>query len=103
MTIQVDRQLTPRLLLKWGTLKGWEHIPEANQDLVRRFLDGSSWACANDQPSDDRKAILCELIRAHTGDIQNDWDGEHYTQEQAVDYVMNYGKAAQKKEDSDVN
>jgi hypothetical protein len=43
-------------------------------------------------PSDEQKAILCELIRAHTGDIQNDWNGKHYTQDEAIDYVMNYGK-----------
>jgi hypothetical protein len=85
----------PYLLLKWGTLKGWGNIPEANHELMRRLLQDAPMSCAEDHPSLERKAILCELIRSHVGDIQNDWDGKHYTQAEAVEYVMNYGGTGQ--------
>ena len=89
---------TPYLLLKWGTLKGWGNIPEKNQELLSRFLEDASASCAMDHPSEERKAILCDLIRAHEGEIQNDWDGDHYTQEQAIAYVMAYPRKAEGKE-----
>lgn len=84
----------PYLLLKWGTLKGWGNIPEENHPLLQDFMEDAPASCISDHPYDARKAILCKLIRAHKGDIQNNWDGAHYTPDQAVDYVMNYGKGA---------
>lgn len=83
---------TSSLLLKWGTLKGWSDIPESNQDILRIFLEGASSSCAADRPDEERKHILIDLIQAHEGTIQNDWDGDFYTKDEAIDYVTNYGK-----------
>lgn len=81
----------PYLLLKWGTLKEWGNIPEENHALIASFMEDAPASAAMDHPDCQRKLILCSLIRAHKGDIQNDWDGKSYTQDQAVEYVMNYG------------
>lgn len=83
----------PYLLLKWGTLKGWGNITSpASMELLQKYHDfGVSMSAIMQHDSPEQKAVLLDLIRAHDGDIQNDWDDEHYTQDQAIDYVMNYG------------
>jgi hypothetical protein len=81
------------LLLKWGTIKGWNiKDPEALALLKRYFAEGVPWSAMTDHPDEARKAILCDLIRAHKGTIMNDWDGESYTKERAIEYVTSYGQ-----------
>lgn len=80
------------LLLKWGTIKGWNNFSEKSQEIVGRyFADGISMSCAMDHPDDARKRILCELIDQLDGEIQNDWSGEKMTKDEAKQYVMEYG------------
>ena len=86
---------TPKesLLLKWGTLKGWDNLSEESQRIVQKYFDIG--ACASvmlQEDTPEQKEILCELIRQLDGEIQNDWDGEMYTKEKAIDYIKNYGK-----------
>ena len=83
------------LLLKRGTIKGWEDLSEKSQEIVGRFFkDGMCMSAAADHPDDDRKTILCELIDQLDGEIQNDWSGEMMTKDEAKKYVMEYGKRA---------
>ena len=81
------------LLLKWGTIKGWDDFTEKSQEIVKRFFaDGMCMSAAADKSDEARKIILCELIDQLDGEIQNDWTGEMMTKDEAKKYVMNYGK-----------
>ena len=81
------------LLLKWGTVKGWNDATEKSQAILQRyFAGGEPLSCAMDKPDDARKVILCELIDQLDGEIQNDWSGEKMTKEDAKKYVMEYGR-----------
>ena len=81
------------LLLKWGTLKGWNLKNEKSRQILQRYLDlGSSLSCMAQKDTDEQKQILCELIREHTGTITSDWSGESFTKDEAIYYIMNYGK-----------
>ena len=80
------------LLLKWGTVKGWDDLSDKSQEIMGRFFeDGMCLSAAADHPDEKRKAILCELIDQFDGEIQNDWTGEKMTKEQAKEYVLTYG------------
>lgn len=81
------------LLLKWGTIKGWENFSEKSQEIIGRFFaDGVPMSAAADRPGDARKLILCELIDQLDGEIQNDWTGKKMTKDEAKKYVMEYGQ-----------
>ena len=81
------------LLLKWGTVKGWDNLSDASVKLMERFFaDGMSMSAMTDHPDDARKAILCELIDQLDGEIENDWSGEKMTKDEAKKYVTEYGK-----------
>lgn len=83
------------LLLKWGTVKGWDNFSEKSQEIMERyFADGVSMSAMADRPDDARKAILCELIDQLEGTIQNDWSGEMMTKEEAKKYVLEYRRSA---------
>lgn len=81
------------LLLKWGTIKGWDNFSDKSQEIASRFFeDGMSLSAAADKPDEKRRKILCELIEQLDGEIQNDWTGEMLTKEQAKEYVLTYGQ-----------
>lgn len=81
------------LLLKWGTVKGWNNLSEQSQAIMARYYaDGEPMSCAMDKPDDARKGILCELIDQIDGKIQNDWTGEVMSKDEAKKYVLEYGQ-----------
>lgn len=81
------------LLLKWGTLKGWNLESAESKAIAQRYFDlGSSYSCMTQINSAEQTKILCELIDTIEGEISNDWTGETLTKEQAKDYVENYRK-----------
>lgn len=81
------------LLLKWGTIKGWNFSDKKSLRLLKKYIAlGAFMSCAMQDDTPEQKKIICELIRNHKGTITNDWDGKDYTQKQAIEYVMNYGK-----------
>lgn len=83
------------LLLKWGTVKGWDNLSEKSQAIMERFFaDGVCMSAAMDKPDDARRAILCELIDQLDGEIQNDWSGEMLSKDEAKKYVLEYGRQA---------
>lgn len=83
----------PYLLLKWGSIKGWNNMTDAQVEILQRWHEeGGSMSAALQKDSVKQKAIICELIDTmDDGQIQNDWDGKIYTKEQAKEYVMGYG------------
>lgn len=79
------------LLLKWGTLKGWEvHSEAAKAALVKYHGDPSSMSRAMQRDTPRQKEAIYELIEAITGEIINDWSGETLTKEEAKKYVREY-------------
>lgn len=83
--------MTESLLLKWGTIKGWHDLTDKSHEIIKRFFaDGVTASCAMDNPDDDRRAILCELIDQFEGSIKNDWSGEVMSKDEAKKYVNEY-------------
>lgn len=81
------------LLLKWGTLKGWELHSKEALELISEYLEiGASMSVIMQKDTPRQKEIILKLIEVVDGDIQNDWDGNHYTKQEAVEYIINYGK-----------
>jgi hypothetical protein len=72
------------LLLKWGTVKGWDDISDQSMEILRRFFaDG----IMTGHPNEGRRAILCELIDQFDGTIRNNWSGEIMSKDEAKNYV----------------
>lgn len=85
--------MTEHLTLKWGTVKGWDDLSEKSQAIMERyFADGVPLSCMSDHPTEDRKAVLCELIDQLDGEIWNDWEGKEMSKDEAKKYVLEYGK-----------
>jgi hypothetical protein len=83
--------MSESLLLKWGTLKGWELESEKSVEIFNRYVDlGASYSAMAQKDTEEQKAIICELIDAIDGKIQNDWTGEMMTKDEAKEYVMTY-------------
>lgn len=82
------------LLLKWGTLKGWNVAGnEAAIDAFKRYAEaGMSPGTMQQRDTPDQKQALCDLIDAIDGPIQNDWTGEMMTKDEAKKYVLEYGR-----------
>lgn len=82
------------LLLKWGTLKGWNFTGnEKAIALLKEYHElGSSLSAMAQRDTPRQKQIILELIDACNGQIQNDWSGEIYTKDQAKQYILEYGK-----------
>lgn len=83
-----------RLLLKWGTLKGWKVAsPEAFAALTHYGSFGMSPGAMQQRDGAEQKQALCDLIDAIDGPITNDWSGEGMTKDEAKAYVLEYGAA----------
>jgi len=81
------------LLLKWGTLKGWNIESKAASVAFQRYVDGGMCVSAMAQhDTPEQKQALCDLIDAIDGEISNDWSGETMTKDEAKKYVLDYGK-----------
>ena len=80
------------LLLKWGTLKGWNLTSDKMRELMDEYLSlGASWSAMTQHDTQRQKEIICQLIDECDGDIQNDWSGEIYTdKEEAKKYILEY-------------
>jgi hypothetical protein len=82
------------LLLKWGTLKGWNAGEnEAYREALHRYFDQpTSMGAMSQRDTPEQKRAIFDMIDACNGPITNDWSGEDYTKEQAKEYIANYGK-----------
>lgn len=82
------------LLLKWGTLKGWqfENSPEAFEALKEYNQIGASMSALMQKDTPRQKELICIMIDKVSGEVQNDWSGEVYeNKEDAKTYVMDRG------------
>lgn len=85
--------MSEHLLLKWGTLKGWEVETDKSREALKRYMDDGMCASAMLQKdTQGQKQALCDLIDAIDGEITNDWSGETLSKEKAKEYVLEYGK-----------
>lgn len=80
------------LLLKWGTLKGWNVESEASEAALRRYFDAGVVSMGAMQQRDNAAQIdaICDLIDAIDGYITNDWSGKDMTKDEAKTYVREY-------------
>lgn len=83
--------MAEHLLLKWGSIKGWDDLSGASVEILKRYYaDGMPMSATQDRPDAARRAILCELIDQLDGDIRNDWTGETMSKDEAKKYVTEY-------------
>jgi hypothetical protein len=85
--------MSESLLLKWGTIKGWDLSAdnEKCKEILQQWADmGDSYSCMAQKDTPEQKQLICELIDAFDGEIQNDWSGEMMTKDEAKEYVMTY-------------
>jgi len=83
------------LLLKWGTLKGWNFNEgsKAHKAFKKYAELGTSLGAMSQEDTAEQKKLICEMIDAiDAKKIQNDWSGDWMTKEEAKDYVLNYDK-----------
>lgn len=88
--------MSEHLLLKWGTLKGWNLTGnEAACAALRRYHEAPvSFGAMQQSDTPGQKQAICDIIDAVNGPIQNDWSGDMMTKEEAKRYVLDYGKKA---------
>lgn len=83
------------LLLKWGTLKGWNfsNSPEAKQALMEYEEIGSCASAIMQKDTLRQKELICIMIDKVNGEVSSDWTGEDWTnnRDAAKKYVMEYG------------
>lgn len=84
--------MTEYLLLKWGTLKGWNVESEAALAALRAYSEAGDVAMGAMQQHDtpDQKQALCDLIDAIGGPITNDWSGDVMSKDDAKKYIIEY-------------
>lgn len=84
------------LLLKWGTLKGWnfENSPKSMKAMKKYLKIGASYSVMLQVDTQEQKKLICEMIDGVNGTITLDWTGEDCTndKEKAKKYVTEYGK-----------
>lgn len=82
------------LLLKWGTLKGWnfQNSPEAFEALKEYAKIGSCISAMLQKDTNRQKELICIMIDNVKGPVQSDWDGADWTNDRdaAKKYVMEY-------------
>ncbi len=78
------------ITLKWGTIKGWDHLSKSSIVIVSKYYkDGKPMSAMMDRPDDESKEILCQLID-NVEEIYNDWTGKYMTKDEAKSYVREY-------------
>jgi hypothetical protein len=83
--------MAEHLLLKWGTIKGWQLESDKSREAAQKYADfGMSMSAMAQHDTDEQKKALCELIDVVDGEIVNDWSGEAMTKDEAKKYVMEY-------------
>ncbi len=81
-----------RLTLKWGTVKGWHAESEEAKAALQKWADfGVSISAITQHDTPEQQQALLDAID-HFDEIWLDWEGIQVTQEQAKEYVRNYGK-----------
>ena len=77
------------LLLKWGTLKGWNLESDKSLEAAQKYADmGMALGAMQQRDTPEQKQALCELIDAIDGEITNDWSGEVMSKDEAKKYEI---------------
>jgi len=80
------------LVLKWGTLKGWEFHSEKAKELLKEYFSlGHSMSAMLQNNTPRQKEILCQLI--DEGNFQTVflvWDNKDVSKEEAKKYIKEY-------------
>ena len=86
--------MSDTLILKWGTLKGWDLKSEAALSALDRYAKGGdvSMSAMAQRDNAEQKQALCDLIDAVDGTIENDWTGDTMSKAEAKEYVLTYGQ-----------
>lgn len=80
------------LLVKWGTWKEWNSENPKIQELLKEYASiGQSLSAMSQKNTPRQIELLCEIVDLIDGIIQNDWDGEYYSKQQAKEYFRGYG------------
>ena len=89
----------PKLILKWGTVKGWSGFVEHGRprQKLQEYTDisGLSASAMTQDNTQTHRDALCDVIDAVCdagGTIINDWDGECMSRDDAKEYVQGYRK-----------
>jgi len=84
------------LLLKWGTLKGWnfKNSPEAHKAMKEYIEIGASYSAMMQNDTLRQKELICIMIDKVNGPVTSDWSGEDFTndREKAKKYVLEYSR-----------
>jgi hypothetical protein len=80
------------LRLKWGNVKGWDGLQEGTPawSAMEAYIDSGQGMSAMQRQLPEQKELICALIDAIDGEIQNDWTGEMMTKDEAKRYVREY-------------
>lgn len=80
--------MTERLLLKWGTIKGWDDIESKRSlDLLKRYHElGASMSAMDQRDTPEQKQIILDLIDS-VDEIWDDWNGKIMSKDEAKEYV----------------
>ena len=83
-----------KIVLKWGTLKGWKLEKPDSFALLKQYFELGKVSISSMMQKDtsEQKDVLCKLIQQHDGFIYLDWDGKYITKDEALDYILNHGK-----------
>ncbi|WP_203309797.1 hypothetical protein [Sphingomonas beigongshangi] len=83
------------LMLKWGTLKGWNLTGNEAAIAAAQRYNGAgltSMSAMAQHDNAEQKQAICDMIDAIDGPITNDWSGESMTKDEAKAYVMGYDR-----------
>lgn len=80
--------------LKWGNIKGWDGMEEGHPARVAldKWIDSGQGLSAMQMQTPAQRELICAVIDAVDGEINDDWNGGTMTKDAAKEYVRNYGK-----------
>jgi len=87
--------MSESLILKWGSLKGWELHSEVSMAALQKYFDAGtvSMSAALQRDNADQKTALLDLIDVVDCEtVCLDWDGKNVSKDKAKEYILNYGK-----------
>lgn len=88
--------MSESLMLKWGTIKGWEVRTDRSKEILKKYVSlGASAGAAQQRDTPEQKQLICDLIDAVDCEtIYLAWSGEDVSKEAAKAYVMGYDRLA---------
>ena len=76
------------ILLKFGTLKGWQFTSKKGQDLMKEYASlGMSMGTLSQKDTQEQKELICKMIDECNGSIQSDWSGKYLTKKEAKEMI----------------